>query len=309
MGQAMTRAYNDWHIEAWCGSHPGRFIPLALTGLTDPEFMSAEVRRVASKGCHAVTFSENPAKLSLPSLHSDWWNPFWTACADEGTIVCMHIGSSSTVPITAEDAPVDVGIALTPINLMMTTADLLYSPVLRRFPTLKFAMSEGGIGWIRYLLERIDYSWAQQHVWTRQDFGGRRPSDLFREHVVTCFISDDFGLANLEAVGTDSVTWECDYPHSDTTWPHSPESVAKALGAAAEADVVKITHANAMRHFRYEPFRLFDRADCTVGALRSKATGWDVSIKSMSRAGRHAQDGSAMAADWTKERITGVAGE
>ncbi|MHB8671371.1 MAG: amidohydrolase family protein, partial [Acidimicrobiales bacterium] len=94
---AVLRAYNDWHVESWCGSHPGRFIPLGIPPIWDPEAMAAEVKRLSAKGCHAVSFSENPAKLKLPSLHSDHWNPFWAACEDEGTIVCMHIGSSSSL--------------------------------------------------------------------------------------------------------------------------------------------------------------------------------------------------------------------
>ncbi len=105
---AMVRAYNDWHIDEWAGTHPGRFVPLAIPILWDPELAAAEVRRVAAKGCHAVTFSSNPHALGLPSLYTDHWDPFWKACEDEGTVVCMHLGSSSTVPITSPDAPVEV---------------------------------------------------------------------------------------------------------------------------------------------------------------------------------------------------------
>ena len=91
---ALCRAYNDWHIEEWCGYAPERFIPLAIPPIWDPQAIADEVRRVAKKGCHAITFPENPVPLGLPSLHTDHWDPFWQACSDEGTIVCMHIGSS-----------------------------------------------------------------------------------------------------------------------------------------------------------------------------------------------------------------------
>ena len=89
---AMIQAYNDWHVESWCDAEPGRFIPLSLPVMWDPELGAAEVHRMAAKGVHAVTFSENPAKLGWPSFHSDHWDPFWTACADEQMVVCMHIG-------------------------------------------------------------------------------------------------------------------------------------------------------------------------------------------------------------------------
>ena len=77
MALAMVRAYNDWHIDNWCGAEPGRFIPLSIPVIWDPELRADEVRRVAEKGCHAVTFSENPEKLGWPSLHNDHWDPFW----------------------------------------------------------------------------------------------------------------------------------------------------------------------------------------------------------------------------------------
>ncbi|HEV3132168.1 MAG TPA: amidohydrolase family protein, partial [Acidimicrobiales bacterium] len=166
---AMIRAYNDWHIEGWCGAEPGRFIPLSLPVLWDPELAADEVRRVAAKGCHAVTFSENPEKLGWPSFHSDHWDPFWQACADQGTVVCLHIGSSSQLVITSVEAPIDVMISLQPMNVVQAAADLLWSPVLRKFPDLRIALSEGGIGWIPYLLERVDYVYEHHRAWTGQD--------------------------------------------------------------------------------------------------------------------------------------------
>src|SRR3954471_21052035 len=122
LGLALLQAYNDWHIDEWCGTYPGRFIPLALPPIWDPDAMAAEVRRVSAKGCHAVSFSENPEKLRLPSLHSDAWDPFWRACADENVIVCLHIGSSSQLVITASDAPIDVLITLQPVNIVQAAA-------------------------------------------------------------------------------------------------------------------------------------------------------------------------------------------
>jgi hypothetical protein len=205
----------------------------------------------------------------------------------------MHIGSSSTVPLTAPDAPVDVGIALTPVNLIMASTDLLYSPVLRKYPTLMFAMSEGGIGWIPYVLERIDNSWLRQRNWTHQDFGGRLPSEVFKDHVVTCFIEDTNGIANRHSVGIDTITWECDYPHSDTTWPRSPEVLLAALADVPDDEIDKITHLNAIRHFSYDPFSQQPRQACTVQALRALAAGWDVQIRSLADPSRAGHTGTS----------------
>jgi predicted TIM-barrel fold metal-dependent hydrolase len=277
---AVLRAYNDWHIEEWCGTYPGRFIPLAIPPIWDPEAMADEVRRVEAMGCHAVSFSENPAKLKLPSLHSDHWDPFWSTCADLGTIVCLHIGSSSSLVITAPDAPIDVLISLQPINIVQGAADLLWSPVLRKFPSLRFALSEGGIGWIPYFLDRMDWIYQRHHAWTGQDFGDQLPSQVFRERVVTCFIDDPAGVEARHRVGVDTITWECDYPHSDSTWPQSPETLMKSLAGVEDDEIDRITHRNAIRHFRFDPFAHRSREECTVGALRASAADVDVTPRS-----------------------------
>ncbi|MFZ4519756.1 MAG: amidohydrolase family protein, partial [Microthrixaceae bacterium] len=175
----LLRAYNDWHVEDWCGTYPGRMIPLSVPPVWDPQLMADEVRRMAGKGCHAVTFSENPEKLHLPSWHSDHWDPFLAACEETGTVICLHIGSSSTTVITAMDAPIDTMITLQPMNIVQCAADLVWSPVFRKFRNLRVALSEGGIGWVPYFLERIDYVYKHHKAWTNQDFGDRLPSEVF----------------------------------------------------------------------------------------------------------------------------------
>jgi predicted TIM-barrel fold metal-dependent hydrolase len=294
---AMVQAYNDWHIDGWCGSYPGRFIPCSLPAIWDPDVLAAEVRRTAAKGAHAVTFSENPSKLGWPSLHSDHWDPFWTACSDEQVVVCMHIGSSSQIVVTAPDAPMDVLITLTPMNIVQAAADLVWSQVLRKFPDLKIALSEGGIGWIPYFLERIDYSYQKHHAWTHQDFGERLPSQVFNDHVITCFIDDHFGVASREYLNMDNVCWECDYPHSDSTWPNAPEALMKQMDGVDDHDIARISHLNAMRHFSFDPFKFASEADSTAGALRRRAAGHDVSIQSKAK---RVPAGSTLAADLGK---------
>jgi len=282
---AMLQAYNDWHIDEWCGAYPGRFIPLSIPAIWDPELMAAEVRRVAAKGCHAVTFSENPSKLGWPSVHSDHWDPFWTACSDVGTVVCMHIGSSSEIVIPSPDSPFDVLITLSPMNIVQCAADLLFSPVLRKFPDLRLALSEGGIGWIPYFLERVDYVYSHHKAWTGQDFGDMLPSQVFSERIITCFIDDAFGVESRAKMNVDNICWECDYPHSDSTWPQAPEMAMKYLDGVSDADVNKITHENAIRLFQYDPFSVRPREKCTVAALRAEATDVDTSL--MARNPKH----------------------
>jgi predicted TIM-barrel fold metal-dependent hydrolase len=302
LGLELLRIYNDWHIDEWCGAHPARFIPLIVPPMWDPDLMAAEVRRVAAKGCHAVTFSENPEKLGLPSFHEDHWDPFFAACADEGTVICLHIGSSSQLVVTSVHAPIDVMIALTPVNSVQAAADLLFSPVLRKFPEITFALSEGGIGWIPYFLERVDYVYRHHRAWTGQDFGDRLPSQVFHDHVVTCFIDDAVGVRIRDLVGVDRICWECDYPHSDSTWPNAPEALMSSLTGVPDGEVDRITHANAMRLFQYDPLSRRAREECTVGALRAQAADVDVSVRSLGRRSRGAPTVAALQAEVDKRR-------
>jgi hypothetical protein len=195
----------------------------------------------------------------------------------------MHIGSSSQLVVTADDAPFDVMATLQPLNIVQAAADLVWSPVLRKFPHLRIALSEGGIGWIPYFLDKIDNVYRKQHEWTGQDYGGRKPSEVFLEQILVCFIDDRAGMRLLDDLNIDNVTWECDYPHSDSEWPRAPESVMAIAGTIDDGTINRITHRNAMTHFQYDPFTHLPREECTVGALRAKASHVDVSERSMTR--------------------------
>jgi len=280
---AVLRSYNDWHVDEWCGTYPGRMMPLSLPPIWNVAEMADEVRRMNKKGCRAVTFSENPEKLGYPSFHSAHWDPFWEACSDEGTVVCLHIGSSSQVVVTSIEAPIDTLITLQPMNIVQAAADLLWSPVLRKFPEITFALSEGGIGWIPYFLERVDNVYRHHRAWTHQDFGDMLPSEVFLDRILTCFIEDAFGLESRQKLNLDMITWECDFPHSDSTWPESPEILASHMQGLPDEDIVRITHRNAMRVFSFDPFSHVPAEQATVGALRSLAGDVDLGYRSSAR--------------------------
>lgn len=272
----VLQAYNDWHLEDWVGAHPGRFIPLGVLPYWDPELMAAEVHRLAERGVRAFTWSENPEKLGVPSFHNEHWDPFWAAADEVGAVICLHIGSSGQVKLPSVEAPFTTMMNLQPTAVMDTAADLLWSRVIREYPNIRFALSEGSIGWVPYLLERADYVYEHHARWTGTDFGGKLPSEVFREHFLTCFIEDAAGLRLLDLIGEDIVCLEVDYPHSDSTWPHSPERLVRTLGDLDADTVAAITHRNAMRHFDFDPFRHAAPEDCTVAALRARAGHVDV---------------------------------
>jgi predicted TIM-barrel fold metal-dependent hydrolase len=284
LSKALVRAYNDWHIDAWCGAYPARFIPMAVPMMWDPEECAAEVRRCAAKGCHSLSFTENPAALGRPSFHDEHWDPLWQACVDTGTVVSIHLGSSGKLSIPAADSPPDVMITLQPMNIQSAAADLLWSRVIKQYPALRIALSEGGTGWIPYFLDRVDRTYEMHRAWTQQDFGGRLPSEVFREHFLTCFISDPIGVEMRDHIGVDNMCWEADYPHSDSMWPTAPEELHAVFAANAVPDdeIRKMSHENAMRWYSFDPFQHIKKEDATVAALRRSAAGHDVSVTSLS---------------------------
>jgi predicted TIM-barrel fold metal-dependent hydrolase len=282
---ALVRAYNDWHIDEWAGSYPGRFIPMALPMIWDAERCAAEVRRVAAKGCHSLSFTENPAALGYPSFHDGYWDPLWRALCDTGTVLSIHLGSSGQLAIPSAQSPPDVMITLQPMNICSAAADLLWSRVIKEFPELRIALSEGGTGWIPYFLDRVDRTYDMHSTWTGQDFGGKIPSEVFREHFLTCFISDPTGVALRERIGVDNICWELDYPHSDSTWPTAPEQLGLVMDeySVPADDVAKMTHENAMRWYSFDPFVHVPREAATVGALRASVAGHDIAVRAMSK--------------------------
>jgi predicted TIM-barrel fold metal-dependent hydrolase len=242
----------------------------------------AEINRVRAKGCHAVSFTDNPSLRGQPSVHNEHWEPMWKALADNDITINIHIGSGARAPHASMESPIDAWIITMPISIVNSAADWLYLKALRRYPNLKVSLSEGGIGWIPYLLERADFTHEHHHAWTHADFGdNRKPSDIFREHFLTCFIDDKFGLENLAAIGEDMVAYECDYPHSDTVWPESAERLYDTIKHLPERVINKVSHENALRIMKFDAFgKMGGRDKCTVGALRQLATHIDTSPKS-----------------------------
>jgi predicted TIM-barrel fold metal-dependent hydrolase len=246
-----VKAYNDWMIDEWCGgSAAGRLIPLTLIPLWDPELAAEEVRRCAAKGAGSVAFSENPTKLGLPSIHSGHWDPFFAACDETNTVINMHIGSSSTLTSTSPDAPLTVTMSLTSLNATAALVDWLLSGILARYSNLKIALSEGQVGWMPFALERVDSIWERRDVWEPQlaTRVPERPS-TYMNRVYGCIFDDQHGLTSRDIVGMSQIMFETDYPHADSTYPHSRQAAEKLIANAGldEHETWQLVRGNAIR--------------------------------------------------------------
>lgn len=266
-----VRAWNDFILEEFAAAFPGRFIPMMILPLWDPVAAAAEIERTAALGAKSIAFSENPTKLGLPSIHADYWDPVFRACDETGFVISMHVGSSSNLIRTSDDMPTLAFMAYSAgANQAGTLLDWLFSGNFDKYPSLKIALSEGSIGWMPYFLERAEQVIDKQRFWAsrfdinmnaahdRGEAKGEASFDLdtdirrlFRDHVYGTFIEDQAGIRLLDIIGEDNVMLECDYPHSDSTWPDTPELANKWLGHLPEETQYKITIGNAQRVYDF----------------------------------------------------------
>lgn len=245
------RIYNDWILEEWCaGPGRGRLIPQTVVPLWDPLLAAEEVRRCAEKGAAAITFSECPPYLGLPSIHSGHWDPLFSACNDLDVVINMHIGSSSTLPKTSSDAPHLVQIALTSQNSQGAFVDWILSGALVRFPKLRIALSEGQVGWMPFMMERMDKAWARGVQYERNLYERLPdpPSSYVAGRVYGCLFDDLSGLEGRHTVGMSQLMFETDYPHVDSTFPKSGEVAKKLVTEAGldEKETYQLLRGNAI---------------------------------------------------------------
>jgi len=248
---ATVRAWNDWHIDEWAGSYPGRIIPCQLPYLLDPVVAAEEVRRNAERGFKAVTFSEMPHELGLPSLHSGHWDPLMRACAETETVVNLHIGSSSTSPSTSDDAPPDVIGVLFFGYAMFSAVDWLYSRIPVRFPDIRICLSEGGIGWVPALLDRLDHMLRYHEMYGTWSGIELTPAEVMQRNFWYCAVEDPSAFAMRDRIGVDKILLEADYPHCDSTWPDTQAVIEREIGGLPPDDIRRITWANASHLYRH----------------------------------------------------------
>ena len=243
-----VQAYNDWQVDEWGAESGGRLIPLCLIPLWDVDLAVAEIHRNAARGVRAVAFSEIPAWLGLPSIHSGAWEPFFAACAETGTVLAMHIGSGTKTSISSADAPEAVQSTTIFTNSAVSLVDFLFSGVLVRHPRLQLLYAEAQIGWIPYVIERVDDIWETHRGWAHtKTHTPEPPSTYYHRQVNSCFFKDPTGLELLDRVGVDNISFETDYPHQDGTWPHTKQVAEKHFGHLDADTVHTIVRGNAIR--------------------------------------------------------------
>lgn len=253
LGLACLRTYNDYLLDEWCATDPERLYGAAILPLHDVDAAVVELERVIAKGAKSIAFSENPTVLGFPSVHTDHWDPIWRVASEAHLPISMHIGSSSRLLNTSEDAPPRVMVSLIGLNSMMTAVDWMFSGILERHPGLKVILSEGGAGWLPYILERTEKAFHDGRIQANREIGqsgsgdSRPPKQVFSEQMYVCLVDERFALRSLGDIPVDNVLFEGDYPHGDGLWPNNRVYLEKALSEVPEDDARKIAETNLRR--------------------------------------------------------------
>jgi uncharacterized protein len=257
IGNACTRAYNEWLVE-FCANSPERLIGAGLVPIDDPKAAAASVRHIKSLGLKTAMFLGT--RVELP-LWDEAWNPLWEAASETKIPLGIHFsGALKTVdwngPKAHDPGNMGVRISCTPTQVDEPFAALMFSGAFERFPDLRIVLAETGIGWLPYMLERMDDTYEKfldaKEYWNAH--GGLRlsmkPSAYFRRQAYATFQNDKAGVRNLDLIGVDNVMWASDYPHADSTWPRSEETRREGLASIPEPDRRKIVCENARKLYR-----------------------------------------------------------
>jgi uncharacterized protein len=246
------RAYNDWLAE-FCATAPARFVGAGLIPIDDPKEAADEVRYLKQIGLRTGMFL---AARVERALWDEGWEPLWEAGAETGLPIGFHLGGGlrTTVdsgPKATTAGNIGVRVACATLQMDEPLAAVIFSGACERFPTLKIVLAETGIGWLPYMLERMDDTYRKfldaEEYW--RTHGGLQltmpPSGYVRRQVWATFQTDHVGLRVVDLLGEDRVMWASDYPHPDSTWPESQQAIADNFTGIPPRTACRILCENA----------------------------------------------------------------
>ncbi len=249
LGLACTRAWNDWFHDEWHARHPDRIIPVGITHLSDPQVAVEEIRRNAARGFTGVSFPERPHDVGLPSLWDrEHWDPIIDVCLETDTVIALHVGSSGMDGFPPGAPAFEMGAVLFGQQSLKTAVEWLLSGYPLQHPDLKIALSEGGIGWVAMLLDRLD------NLVDRSGYGvdwNERPGDVLKRNFWFCTLDDPSTIDTRHRIGVENVMVECDFPHGDGTWPDTQLVIEKLWGHIPNRELRMMCSENAAKLYRH----------------------------------------------------------
>jgi len=250
--------YNDAMVEIQEESN-GRLLPMGLMPWWDVEGSIAEAERCAANGLRGVNLCSDPQSRGAAELWEPEWDPFWAVCAERELPVNFHIGASDTSmswfgtspwPKLDEDRKIAIGSAMMYLSNARIIANLVFSGVLERFPTVKFVSVESGIGWMPFFLESLDYQLYETAPSAVAELS-MLPSEYFKRQVYGCFWFEARQLQSvIDALGVTQVLFETDFPHPTCLYPDPVSWVDKALAEVDDHTKQRVLQDNAAELYK-----------------------------------------------------------
>ena len=250
---AQCRVWNDWAWEQF-GAWPEKMVPAAAVATGDLEGTLAEIERCAALGYKALTLPCKPRWGGHDVDHENYnlphFDSMWRLVEETGMPVTFHVSTGRDPRASRGNGGAVINYVTHSLSpTIEPVANLCASGVLERFPKIRFATIEAGIGWVPWLLDAMDEAYRKHHMWVRPKLQGL-PSDYYRAHGYATFQEDPAGLALAKDWGlAGNFMWANDYPHHEGTWPHSGEAIERTMGGLEEADRAKILGLNAAKLF------------------------------------------------------------
>jgi len=247
---ACYAAWNDWAVQEFNAVAPDRLCVLAFLPGHSPEAAAAELERCAQGGHRGAII--DVFDIDLADLA---WSRLWSAAEQTGLPISFHLkGGTWSKQLSYQIGKWQSAAFATvlPLQLDEPLSIMLFSGALERHPGLELVLAEAGVGWLPYFLTRSDLEW--RNLRDKLDYATRvPPSELFRRQVVATFEEEELGAQLIPLLGADSCMWASDYPHTDSTFPHSLRAIEASLGTLSAADRRKVTASNCARLYGFEP--------------------------------------------------------
>ncbi len=247
--EAAFHTYNEWMVEL-CSHAPERLVGLALISVYNVDNAVQALRHWHRRGLRGAMIANVPP---AGTEYSDvLYEPFWAAAEEMGVPISIHTLTSNRAVVHrfARDQRGAASYPENPLEVMLTLGEILTSPLFDRHPQLKLVLAEADTGWLPWLLERVDR--GQERYGKQNGIHLQlKPSEYFRRNVMAAFIKDRVGVYTREFTGVDNLMWSSDYPHTDTTWPKSRESIAHDFAGVSAADKRKMTCTNVAKLYGF----------------------------------------------------------
>jgi len=245
----VMRAYNDW-LADFCAHDPARLVGVACLPSKNPAAAADEIRRCVDNGLRAV---EVALTHDLLPLWRQEFSPIWQAADECEAIVHLHTIGPPIDPrhaSTARERASWLGAWLTVFQLRMIerVAELIFGGVLHAHPQMRVVLGESGIGWLPYVLERMDDEWHERFTHLELTMP---PSGYWQRQMFATFQNDEAGLLLADRIGVHTLMWGNDFPHGDGVWPDSLAVIDKQFAHVPDAIRRAVTFENAARLYGF----------------------------------------------------------